>query len=190
MKRTQRISSLGIFAALLLVPACKKGERASAPQSETGAASSTSASAPAAAPAAAPGGLVTDKALMDGHLVEVSHSKWDGGQTSDLFDTNKDSLARTEKANPAIVEIHLPEPRPLKGVSVTTGGMDAALTVVVQPSTGAAKTYTKEFRQMPPDPTLGLDFDTGAAPVQSVRIEIKDLNGGDGHIHIRTIKLR
>jgi len=190
MKSIKRISALGIFAALLLVPACKKGERASAPApaAESGAANSTSApSAPAAPPA---GGLVTDKALMDGHLVEVSHSKWDGGQTSDLFDTNKDSLARTEKANPAIVEIHLPEPRPLKGVAVTTGGMDAALTVVVQPASGAAKTYTKEFRQMPPDPTFGLDFDTGATPVQSVRIEIKDLNGGDGHIHIRTIKLR
>ena len=194
MKSIQRISALGIFAALLLVPACKKGERASAPAPEPGAPSTTSASAPASAPAAssagAAGGLVTDKALMDGHLVEVSHSKWDGGQTSDLFDTNKDSLARTEKANPAVVEIHLPEPRPLKGVSVTTGGMDVALTVVVQPASGAAKTYTKEFRQMPPDPTFGLDFDTGATPVQSVRIEIKDLNGGDGHIHIRTIKLR
>jgi hypothetical protein len=189
MKSIKRISALGIFAALLLVPACKKDERASAPAPEPGAASSTSASA--SAPAAPPAnGLVTDKALMDGHLVEVSHSKWDGGQTSDLFDTNKDSLARTEKANPAIVEIRLPEPRPLKGVSVTTGGMDVALTVVVQPASGAAKTYTKEFRQMPPDPTFGLDFDTGAAPVQSVRIEIKDLNGGDGHIHIRTIKLR
>jgi len=189
MKSIKRISALGIFAALLLVPACKKDERASAPAPEPGAASSTSASA--SAPAAPPAnGLVTDKALMDGHLVEVSHSKWDGGQTSDLFDTNKDSLARTEKANPAIVEIRLPEPRPLKGVSVTTGGMDVALTVMVQPATGAAKTYTKEFRQMPPDPTFGLDFDTGAAPVQSVRIEIKDLNGGDGHIHIRTIKLR
>src|SRR5262249_7877459 len=121
---------------------------------------------------------------------EVTHSKWDGGQTSDMFDTNKDTLARTEKANPAIVEIKLPEPRPLKAVSVTTGGMDAGLTVVVQPVSGPAKTYTKEFRQLPPDPTFGLEFDTGTAPIQSVRVEIKDLNGGDGHIHIRTLKLR
>ena len=147
-----------MLAALLLVPACRKGERPAAAAPEPGAASSTSPPLPLPhrrAPAAAAGGLVTDKALMDGHLVEVSHSKWDGGQTSDLFDTNKDSLARTEKADPAVVEIHLPEPRPLKGVSVTTGGMDVALTVVVQPATGAAKTYTKEFRQMPPDPTFG-----------------------------------
>src|SRR4051812_35034557 len=185
----KRIAASCMLGTLLLLPACRKGERTSSPAADAGAPAPVSVSAPAA-PAAAANGLVTDKALMDGHLVEVAHSKWDGGQTSDLFDTNKDSLARTEKANPAVVEIRLPEPRPLKGVAVTTGGMDVALTVVVQPATGAAKTYTKEFRQMPPDPTFGLDFDTGAAPVQSVRIEIKDLNGGDGHIHIRTIKLR
>ena len=127
---------------------------------------------------------------MDGHLVEVAHSKWDGGQTSDLFDTNKDSLARTEKANPAIVEIHLPEPRPLKGVSVTTGGMD------VGPDGRRAACHGRGedlYEGIPadaarPDVRAGLRY--GAAPVQSVRIEIKDLNGGDGHIHIRTIKLR
>ena len=186
----KRISAAWILAGLLGAAGCHKGEKAAATPPAESAGAPAAAAAPTAPPASKGGLMVTDKALMDGHLVEVIHSKWDGGQTSDMFDTNKDSLARTEKANPAVVEIHLPEPRPLKGVSVTTGGMDVALTVVVQPAAGAAKTYTKEFRQMPPDPTFGLDFDTGAAPVQSVRIEIKDLNGGDGHIHIRTIKLR
>jgi hypothetical protein len=184
----KRISAAWILAALVLTPACRKGEKVAAAPA-AGSEAAPAAAAPTEAPAPK-GGMVTDKALVDGHLVEVIHSKWDGGQTSDMFDTNKDSLARTENANPAIVEIKLPEPRPLKGVSVTTGGMDAGLTVVVQPVSGAAKTYSKEFRQQPPDPTFGLDFDTGAAPIQDVRIEIKDLNGGDGHIHIRTLKLR
>jgi hypothetical protein len=184
----KRNSAAWIVAATLLAPACRKGENAAAaPPSGSNA---PAASAPAAAAPAAEPGLVTDKALVDGHLVEVTHSKWDGGQTSDMFDTNKDSLARTEKANPAIVEIRMPEPKPLKGVTLTTGGMDAGLTVIVTPVSGGPKTYTKEFRQMPPDPTFGLDFDTGAAPIQTVHIEIKDLNGGDGHIHIRTVKLR
>lgn len=135
------------------------------------------------------GEMVTDKALVDGSLAEVTHSKWDGGRTADLFDSDPQSLARTEKSNPAVVAIVLPQPRPLKGISVTTGGMEAELTVVVQPRGGAAKTYTKEFRHMGPDPTYGLDLDTGNTPIESLRIEIKDLNGGDGHVHIRTIKL-
>ena len=144
----------------------------------------------ASAPAPVAGGLVTDKALVEGHLTEIAHSKWDGGQTSDLFDADPKTLARTEDANPAILEFRLPEPRPLKGISITLGGTDYAVTATLQPQGGGpAKTYSREFRQMKPDPTLDLDFDTGAEPIAALRVEIQDLQGGDGHIHIRTVKL-
>ncbi len=170
---------------VLLAAACGRKEPAAA-------APGTGSGAPAAAPAAPPaaGGLVTDKALVDGHLVEISHSKWDGGQTADLFDTNPSTLARTENANPAVLEFRLPEPRPIRGISVTLGGTDYTLTVTLHPQGGGpAKAYTKEFRQMKADPTLELDFDGAATPIESLRVEIQDVNGGDGHIHIRTIKL-
>ena len=181
MKRILAALALGFCLAPLL--ACRK--------SETNAAGS---SAPAPASGSSPAakekpGLVTDKALVDGRMTEIVHSKWDGGQSADLFDGKRETLARTEDANPAIVELHAPAPRPLKGVSITTGSMDLGVTVVVKPQGEAAKTYTKEFRSMPPDPTVNIDFDTGKTPIESVRVEIKNLNGGDGHIHIRTIQL-
>jgi hypothetical protein len=181
MKRILAALALGLCLASLA--ACKK--------SETNASASGVASASESAPAAAgyKPGLVTDKALVDGRMTEIVHSKWDGGQSADLFDGKPETLARTENANPAVVELHAPAPRPLKGVSITTGSMDLGVTVVVKPQGGESKTYTKEFRNMPPDPTVNIDFDTGKAPVESVRVEIKNLNGGDGHIHIRTIQL-
>ena len=181
MKRIAVALALG---ALAIASACGKKEQPVAARGSADATTAASGSVPGGTE-----GLVTDQALVDGTLADVSHSKWDGGRTADLFDADPATLARTEKANPAIVAIRLPEPRPLKGISLTTGGMDAGLTVIVQPKGGAAKTYTKEFRHMPPDPTFGLDFDTGSTPIESIRIEIKDLNGGDGHIHIRTVKL-
>jgi hypothetical protein len=138
----------------------------------------------------AAGALVLDKALVDGSLVSVSHSEWDAGRTADLFDGNPATMARTANANPAILEIRLREPRPLKGISLTTGGMEAGLTVVVRPAGGAApRTFAREFRKMPRDPTFGLDFDTGSARIESIRVELKDLSGGDGHIHIRSLQL-
>ena len=134
--------------------------------------------------------LVADKALLDGSLVWVSHSEWDSGRTADLFDGDLATVARTANADPAILEIRLPQPRPLGGISLTTGGMDAGLKVVVRPAGGAApRTYAGTFRDMPPDPTFGLDFDTGPARVESVRVELKNLRGGDGHIHIRSLQL-
>ncbi len=122
--------------------------------------------------------------------MQVAHSPWDGGRTADLFDTDANTLARTENANPAVLEFRLPEPRPLKGISITMGGRDFAVTATLQPEGGGPpKTYTREFRQMPADPTLDLDFDTGEVKIASLRVEIRDVNGGDGHIHIRTVRL-
>jgi hypothetical protein len=144
----------------------------------------------ASAPAAGPGGLVTDHVTMEGQPLEVRHSKWDMGQSSDMFDADPKTLARTENANPAVVDIAFPSPRSLKGISLTTATMDIGLTVTVKPRSGAAKTYAKEFRGLGPDPTFGLDFDTGSTPIESIHVEIKNLNGGDGHIHIRTLKLQ
>jgi hypothetical protein len=173
---------LCVLATMLLL-ACGRRE-AAAP-----AASSSGAPVPGAAGASSPGTLVTDRVTVDGQSLEVHHSKWDMGQSSDMFDADPKTLARTENANPAIVELAFSSPRPLKGISLTTATMDVGLTVTVQPRGGAARTYTKEFRGLGPDPTFGLDFDTGSAPIESVRVEIRNLGGGDGHIHIRTLKL-
>ncbi len=180
---TALVLSLALFS-----PACSRKEAAAgaAAPPAAGGGPATSGEAAAAVPA-----LVSDKALLDGHLVLVTHSKWDGGQTSDMFDTNPASMARTEKANPAILELKLPEARPLGGVSLKMGGAEFRVTAIVQPAGGGApKTYTKEFRGSGADPELELDFDTGATPVDSLRLEILDLDSDDGHIHIRTLKLR
>jgi len=184
---SKRVLTVLLLSLAILSPACGRKEKAAAAASPA-----VPAAAPAeTAPAAEPGGLVSDKALVDGHLVVVAHSKWDGGQTSDLFDTNPVSLARTEKANPAILELRLPEARPLGGVTLKMGGAEFKVTAIVTPAGGgASKTYTREFRNTGADPELSLDFDTGSQPIESLRIEIFDLDSVDGHIHIRTLKLR
>ena len=180
---SHRVLSALLLVLMLSASACRQKAAAAAgvPVSSTA----------AAAKPAAPGQLVTDKALVDGHLAVVAHSKWDGGQTSDLFDTNPVSLARTENANPAILEFRLPEARPLGGISIKMGGADFRVTVTVTPAGGgAAKTFTKEFRNTGADPVLDVDFDTGSQPIAALRIELLDLDSDDGHIHIRTVTLR
>jgi hypothetical protein len=139
---------------------------------------------------AADGRLVDDKALIDGRLLPVSHSRWDMGQTADLFDANPATLARTEKANPAVVEIRFPEPRPIGGIALEMGGADFRVTAVTAAGGGAPRTYTRDFPDSGFDPRLELDFGEDRAPVESLRIEVFDLQGGDGHIHIRTLQLR
>jgi hypothetical protein len=174
---------LSLAALSLLSPACARKEAAAAP-------APAPAASEASKPAVAPGALLSEKALVDGHLTQVSHSKWDGGQTSDMFDTNTVTMARTENSNPAIVELKLPEARPLHGLSLVMGGAEFRVTAVLTPAGGGpAKTFSKDFRNTGADPKLDLAFDTGNQPIGSVRIEILDLDSNDGHIHIRTLQL-
>jgi hypothetical protein len=178
----RRLTAL-VLSLAALCPACGRKEAAAAPPS-------VPAAAEPAKPGDVSGALVTDKALVDGHLTQVSHSKWDGGQTSDLFDTNTVTMARTESANPAVLELKLPDPRPLRGVSLVMGGAEFRVTAILTPAAGGApKTFTKEFRNTGADPQLDLEFDTGNEPISSIRIEALDLDSVDGHIHIRTLKL-
>jgi hypothetical protein len=134
------------------------------------------------------GEIVHEKVRVGGEMVEIAHSKFDMGPPENMFDNDPQTLARTERANPAVVDLVFPTPRAMKGISVTTASMDIGLTAKVT-NVGHAeqKIYSKEFRSLPPDPTVQLDFDAGSGPVQKLHIEIMRLGGSDGHIHIREI---
>jgi hypothetical protein len=186
-RSTALVLSLAALSGLTFALACGRKEAAAAPAPAPAAAPGGSQ---ASKPAEAPGALVSEKALVDGHLTQVSHSTWDGGQTSDMFDTNTVTMARTANANPAIIELKLPEARPLRGLELVMGGAEFRLTAVLTPAGGGApKTFSKDFRNTGADPKLDLEFDTGKQPIESVKIEILDLDSNDGHIHIRTLKL-
>lgn len=134
------------------------------------------------------GEMVRATVTLDGQPVEISHSKLDIGRPEDLFDNDLQNLARTERANPAVVDLDFSTARAIKGISVTTASMEIGLTArVTSAESPDPKVFSKEFRSLPPNPTVQLDFDSGAGPVQKLHIEITKLGGSDGHIHIREI---
>jgi hypothetical protein len=188
--RILRFAAGALAVLAVTLPGCRKSEQP---------APGGSAEAPAAAPAnpvtrSAPGptsdgDLVVDRLVVDKQSVEVAHSKFDGGRSEDLFDTDANTLARTDNANPATVELRYSTPRLVHSVTTTTGSMDVGLTVTVTPEQGEPKTVSKEWRQLPNDPTVTLDIDSKGILAKKVRVEIKNLQGGDGHIHIRTLKV-
>jgi hypothetical protein len=187
-KMMRQRSLVFVLAGLcILATQCKKKETAGA----AGATSTSSAAAAAPIPSV-PGPtpdseLVVDKLVVDRQTVEVAHSKFDGGRSEDLFDDDPHTLARTEFANPATVELRYATPKLVKQLTVTTGSMDIGLTATVTPEQGQPKVVSKEFRQLPNDPTVNLELDSKGILAKKVRVEIKNLNIGDGHIHIRTL---
>jgi hypothetical protein len=185
--RTLRLSVCALAALGLVLAACRKSEQAQP------AAAAPAQAGPAVAPPTpgptADSALVVDRLTVDNQAIEVAHSKFDGGRSEDLFDTDTNTLARTESANPATVELRFGTPRSVRSVTTTTGSMDVGLTVTVTPDQGEPKVFSKEWRQLPNDPTVTLDLDPRGIVAKKVRVDIKNLNGGDGHIHIRTLKV-
>ena len=135
---------------------------------------------------------VTEEIELDGQLVQVSHSIFDGGQLRDLFDADTYTLARGLEANPLVVELTFPETREIKGLEGTFGSMDFALTARLT-GEGAVEpvVYSETYRGLPPDPTVEMVFDRGPGKVAKLRLEIQQLNVGEEvHVHVRELKLK
>jgi hypothetical protein len=135
--------------------------------------------------------LAVDTAVIAGQPVTVTHSPIDVGPIQNVFDGDPQTLIRTADANPAVIEIEFSPPRTFSGVRVTTGSMDVALTAEVAIGGDARPgRYSGTFTELPPDPTVELDFDQPYA-VTRLRLEIKDPHAGDrANIHVRDIELK
>ena len=155
------LTALGICLA---VSAAFCGRREAAAAEESAAAPSTARTGGAA--------IIEDKALAEGRLLTVRHNPFDLGQSADLFDGRPETFARTEKANPAVLEFVFPEPRPISGVWIKLGGEDFRVTATVRHAGGGApRTYTRELPHSGFDPEIEVDFEGDGAPVESVRLE-------------------
>jgi hypothetical protein len=136
--------------------------------------------------------LVADTAVIAGQAVTVTHSPIDVGPIQNVFDGDPQTLIRTADVNPAVIEIEFSPPRTLSGVRVTTGSMDdVTLTAEVSIGGGARPgRYSGTFTELPPDPTVELDFDQPYA-VTRLWLEIKDPRATDrANIHVREIEFK
>lgn len=168
-----------IFSVLLASGAIASGcRRASEPAAQVGGEPAREEPAP-----------VREDFSLAGETVASEHSRFDMGRVHDLFDNDDSTLARTEMAKTAFVDLTFPAPRPIKAVAITTGSMDVGLAVhVTLEGSGSPQSYTKEFRELPKDPTVNLELGTAAKPVRRIRVEVRNLQNGDGHVHIREIR--
>lgn len=183
MHATFQRMGVACFASVLLLSAgCGKGKEAAQP---------VASAAPEASAAAAPAGPppdVKESIDLDGAKVDTVHTKLDTGRVQDLFDDSPVSLGRTQNAQTFLLDMTFPQPRRMKGIAVTTGTMDVGLKVALNGAASGTGVYSKELRNGGADPTVTLDFG-GVQEVREIRIEVTNLQGGDGHVHVREVKL-
>lgn len=135
---------------------------------------------------------VTENALIDGEQVVITHSRFDGGSAQALFDGDPFTLARTLDAHPGLYDLTFPSPHAFRGVRLSMGSHKFAVTVRLyqDADSPAVATYTQQYPDPGPDPTVELVFPDAPAAVRKVSIEIQvSTPGFDGHLHVREMKL-
>ena len=132
-------------------------------------------------------------ALADGSIT-VTHTRFEAGQLFDLFDGDTFTLVRHIAGNPVHYEIVFEQPRPVTGLEVDLGTMDAALTVTLTPPPGApgeATTYTADFIGLGRDPHIAMSFPDAPPLVGALTLELRDINAGeDVKIHVRELRIK
>jgi hypothetical protein len=135
--------------------------------------------------------LVADQVEVGGEVITVRHSTFDGGRAMHLFDRNRATLARGMEANPLILELEFPTPRPLAGLTADFGAMDLELNVVLTGLADGTVPYQLTVGNVVVDPQVDLTFDRGPALVTKARLEVGDLRAGErANVHVREIALR
>jgi hypothetical protein len=76
------------------------------------------------------------------------------------------------------------------GFDLTTGSMDLGVKVsATVAGESEPVVVAKAYTDNKPDPTVSIDFG-GLKTVKALRLEVTNLRGGDGHIHIRELKFK
>jgi 4-amino-4-deoxy-L-arabinose transferase-like glycosyltransferase len=134
---------------------------------------------------------ITDEVLIEGQAVQIQHPLLDMGEVENLFDGDTFTMVRTFEANPVLIVLTFPNPRPISGLSVTTGTMDVILTVrLFNDESPEPITYSQTYTDLPNDPTVELNFNQGESEVSVLEIEIYGLLEDTwAKIHIREIAL-
>ncbi len=152
---------------------------------------SSAADAIFAAERAERGRPVAETLVLGGEKVESVHSRFDFGSIGDLFDGDLGTLVRVDVANPAIIELTFPKPRPIRGVTVSMRSGEGPLRIRVLAGRANPAEYVFANDRLGADATVSLDFQPVPGPLDRLSIEIGNPGmGPDRKLHIREIQLR
>lgn len=111
--------------------------------------------------------LLTDTITMDGEVVTVKHLALDSGQIQNAFDGNDATVARGLNANPFVLELTYPAPRPVSEIKLVTQRLALGLVVVLFDPDGkelrVPRRPTNVWGSIRPSP-----FSFRSAPMESV----------------------
>ncbi len=125
---------------------------------------------------------------VDGEPWVVTYPALDLGNPRDPFDSDPDTVARTDRVDPAVWTVELPHPRPVAGVRLGLFARDYEIRLEVTGEGGRPVTTTARFHDLPTPPVVTVALPAPVARAVRVRVEIDRLDW-DHHVHLRELEL-
>jgi hypothetical protein len=121
----------------------------------------------------------------------VRHSRLDMGDANAIFDGRIETMARGFEANPVVIDITFPTPRPVHGIGVGLGAMDVVtVTLKAFAADGTEKVARTNAPNRPPQKSIEVAL---PAPVTASRVRV-EMTEGEGtnptHMEIRDLRVR
>jgi hypothetical protein len=135
---------------------------------------------------------VTEAVVVGGGLAEVTHTPFDFGDVSNLFDGDPFTLARTADASSMEFRLEFSAPRPLRSVRVVGRDMTLATDIRVDISgRGRPLVFHLVGVRRESQPTLEITLGPRPQRVRSVELRIFDpTDPATRHVHVREIDVR
>ena len=135
--------------------------------------------------------LVVDQVTIAGETVSVHHSQIDMGSIKLAFDQDTFTLMRGLEANPFLLELDFPAPRPISGLTAEFGLVNIQVTVKLYASSDQAPfIYQDLFLNASGNAPVVMEFNQGPDRVKKISFEFLNVQSGDtANIHIRELEL-
>jgi hypothetical protein len=124
--------------------------------------------------------LIQESIVLDGTVTLVAHSQIEG-DIARIFDGNFDTLVKTRRINPLIIEMEFNEAVSLSGLSLRIGSEAARITVSLITDAGKNYAFVQEIGEGEPYKDVSVPFGT-ALTVKKIRIEKHEFYAPDDNL--------
>jgi hypothetical protein len=133
--------------------------------------------------------LIPGEIEIEGTTIPTKHTVLDAMPLQKAFDGDPESLIKSDRMNPLVIELDFPEPRVMNGLDLLVGSERINILVKVWLEDGTVKNFSIVAEKGDQNKTVSIPFDD-VLMVSRLHIELHDVDAtNDSFVHLWEVKL-
>ncbi len=134
--------------------------------------------------------LVPGEIEIEGMTISTMHTVLDGMPLQKVFDGDSESLIKSDRINPLVIELNFPEPRSLNGVDLLVGSERVNILVEAWLEDGTSKDFSIQAEKGDQNKTVSIPFED-LLMISRLHIELHDVDAtNDSFVHLWEVLLK